>query len=110
MDPFGLPIVSVDYEGLNVMGGSLDVFGQVNRPIVHIGASESGGLVQVFHREEDWSLALGQWEKFSGLLVQALGSQVQEVLIAASNPLEALTGELPLEGLPPEPLAEQVGP
>lgn len=102
MDPFGLPIVSVDFEGLNV-SGSLDVFGPVNRQVVHIGSSESGGMIQVFHRKSDWNLALGQWEEFSGLLVQALGNQIQKVLVDASDPLEAIPEELGVDGLPPEP-------
>jgi hypothetical protein len=95
MDPF-------DYEGLNVTG-NLDIFGPVNRPIVHIGASSSGGIVQVFHGRSDWSIALGQWETFSGLLSQALGSQFQQVLVDARDPLESVREELILDGLPPEP-------
>jgi hypothetical protein len=105
LDPFGLEFLSVDYEGLNVMG-SIDVFGPVNKPVVHIGASESGGVVQVFHRRGDWSLALGQWDEFAGLLVQTLGSQMQRVLVNATDPLADLPPELELEGMPPEPVEE----
>jgi hypothetical protein len=105
LDPFGLPVVSVDHEGLDV-SGSLNVFGPTNKPVVHLGASESGGVVQVYHHRGDWSLALGQWEKFSGLLVQALGSQVQQVLVDATNPLESLPEQLGVEGLPPEPVED----
>jgi hypothetical protein len=103
LDPFGLPIVDVDYEGLNVTG-SIDVFGPVNKPVVHIGASESGGVVQVFHRHNDWSLALGQWDEFAGLLAQALGSQMQRVLVDATKPLDDLPQALELDGMPPEPM------
>jgi len=102
LDPFGLPIVSVDYEGLNVTG-DLDIFGPVNKPVVHVGASENGGIVQVFHGRTDWSIALGQWNTFSGLLSEALGSQYQQILIHARDPLESVREELNLEGLPPEP-------
>ena len=103
LDPFGLPFVDVDYAGLNVTG-SIDVFGPVNKPVVHIGATTSGGVVQVFHRRGDWSLALGQWDEFAGLLVQALGSQMQRVLVDAADPLAELPAELELDGMPPEPL------
>lgn len=106
LDAFGLPIVSVDYQGLNVTG-NLDIIGPVNKPVVHIGASEGGGVVQVFHRQNDWSLSLGQWDQFSGLLSQALGNQFQQVLVTARDPLETfreeLHEELSLDGLPPEP-------
>ena len=105
LDPFGLEFVNVDFEGLNVTG-SIDVFGPVNKPVVHIGASGTGGggVVQVFHRRGDWSLALGQWDDFAGLLVQALGSQMQRVLVNATDPLAELPAELELEGMPPEPV------
>lgn len=102
LDPFGLPFVSVDYEGLNVTG-SVDVFGPVNKPVIHIGASDSGGVIQLFHRRGDWSLALGQWEEFAGLLAQALDSQMQRVLVDATDPLDDLRHLLELDGMPPEP-------
>ena len=104
-DPFDNPAFSADYEGL-VMRGDLKVFAGWNKPAVHIGAGEGGGMVQVFARRGNWNLALGQWEKFSGLLVQALGDQFQRVLVKATSPLEPLPHELGLEGLPPDPDAD----
>jgi len=88
--------------------GDIDLLSEKgNRSLVRIASSPSGGMVQVFHRTKDWNLALGQWEQFTGLFVQAVGNQFQQGLIDASQVLRPFTEHpsphTPRQGMPPEP-------